>query len=303
MIDLNEWKEKVKKFIQDNKPEAIFLSVILIFLIIFIIPSLRYIFKYNVIDVMYKSSPRYLFEAGAKYFEKKYINYAIGSYKRALEIEEEDGINKLELQKIKNNPYQIESLYNLAVLYYQYKKQYKIAFNFFNAYLEIFDMIGRECPKKEEIVKVMNYILSLDDSSKNPKAQELKTKGNECFFKHQYKEALKYYQAALQLDPTYIEVYNNIASTYLSMGDIKEAIKYWEMTVLVKQDEYDIYANLGLSYEKHLKNTEKALEYYKKFLEYAPKNDKRIPEVRKRIAFLKQKLDLEKYKKQETEEE
>lgn len=273
----------------------------LIILSVFAFKPIRYLVKYNVWDVMHIKS-EYFFNAGVRYEEKKYINYSIGSFKRSLNIQ--DG--KFNINP--NDLYQLESLYNLGVLYYQYLKNYTQAFFYFNEYMDIFDRLKTVNPNvrnvhEKDIMTVINYILALDDSSKNPAARDLKNKGNEAYFKKDFQNALKLYKDALMADPTYIEVYNNLATTYFQLGDFKNAVDFWKLTLLFMtdmstptkiQEALDLYINIALASEEHLKNYKDAMYYYEKYIEKAPVTDPGTEEAKRRIERLNRLISQKK---------
>lgn len=266
---------------------VVLITLILIFALIYLFfpDSAKHIIayiKYYTYDTLHTQTS-YFFNAGVKYEEMGLYNLAIGSFKRALHYKGETfSINPAD-------PYQRESLYNLGVIYYMRKQDYSRTIHYFNKYLEISrDAITEE--RKRDIYKVINYILSLDDKTKNVEAKKYKSLGNEFYFRNEYKKAIEYYMKAIALDPGYVEVYNNLASTYLQLEDFKNAIKYWKITLMFDPNELDLYINVALALEEKLKEYEEAIYYYEQFLERAGKQDRRVPLVMKKIETLKAKF-------------
>lgn len=265
-----------------------------IILLLLLIPPSRNLLKYNLWDPAHITS-EYFFKTGVRYEEKKYINYAIGSFKRALKLHD----NKFNIEP--GDLYQVESLFNLGVLYYQNLKNYPQAIYYFSEYMDIFNKLKAVNPNvknvhEEEILKVVNFMLAIDDSSKNPQARILKNKGNDAYFKKDFTNALNYYKDSLKLDPSYVEVYNNIATTYFELGDFRNAVDFWKMTLLFMtdlsnpetfQETLSLYINIALACEEHLKKYDDAVYYYEKYIEKVPPDDPGLNEAKARIERIK----------------
>ncbi len=292
---LNKYKKNIQALYEKWGLKFIVISVIIaLFFIYFIIYGIspttgKKIFaylKYNTFDTFHTQTS-YFFNAGVKYEELGLHNLAIGSFKRALHF-------KGNVFKINpNDPYQLESLYNLGVIYYMHKKNYPQAMHYFNKYLEIFPK-GIENPHAEDIYKVVNYILELDDKTKNAEAKKFKVQGNKFYFRKDYTKAIEYYMKALALDPGYVEVYNNLGTVYLQMNDFEKAVKYWKIALMLDPDELYLYINTALALDEKLKKYDEAIYYYEQFIKKAPKNDPRISLVQQRITILKEKISREK---------
>lgn len=291
---LNEYSKKLETIFKQNRKKillglSLFIAILIFFLLLLtifapqkikiIIAGLRYYFY----DPLHTTS-QYFFNTGVYYEDKLNAHkFAEGSFKRALKFKKGSfNINPLD-------PYQLESLYNLAVIYYMDFKDYPRALNLFTKYLEIFP---REIPNphEEDIYKVVNYILSRDDKSQNLQARQMKEKGNEFFFKKDYDKAIEYYLKAVMIDPSYVEAYNNLASAYLQKNDFENAVKYWKITLMFEPNDLDLYINVALASETKLAQFKEAIYYYELFIEKAPPNDPRIPEAKFRIEELKKIL-------------
>lgn len=251
----------------------------IIIILIIILPGTRNWFKYNILD-QFQTQPKYFFEQGVKYQEKGYIPYSIGTFKRALHIKN----NEFNFEI--GNLYQLESLFNLAVLTYQNEKNYSQALYYFNQYMELCEKFGVQNTHAQDIYNVVNYILSLSDSSKNAEAKKFKSMGNEAYFKKDFDLALKHYKHALALDPAYAEVYNNLATTYYAMNNFKDAVNYWQVSLLFSPKDSYLYINVALAYETKLNNPAKALEYYKRYLENSNPNDESYNDVKAKVIEL-----------------
>jgi tetratricopeptide (TPR) repeat protein len=241
-------------------------------------------FTYNLYDILHTET-EYFFKKGVYYEEIGLHNLAIGSFKRALKYKKgEFSINPQDL-------YQLESLYNLGVIYYMQKKDYPRALSYFNHYLEIFPETEEiKNPHKEDIYKVINYILSMDDKTTNIEAKRLKEQGNEYFFNKNYDKAIECYINALKLDPGYVEVYNNLASCYFYKNDLSNAVKFWKIVLLFEPNNLDLYINIALACETSLNKPNEAIYYYEQFIEKAPPSDQRVPLAKEKVKQLNTQL-------------
>ncbi len=123
----------IKKYINNIKSNTYFQYVnkykmiipVLIAILILLIPYSRNFVKYHIWDSTHMK-PEYFFKTGVKYEEANYIDFAVGSFKRALKME--GGQFNFDPR----NLYQLESLFNLGVIYYQHLKDYPRALHYFN---------------------------------------------------------------------------------------------------------------------------------------------------------------------------
>ncbi len=289
-MDINKYVDNTKKFVNENK-HIIIPGLVLLIILLFIFPSPRTFLKFYTWDIIHSGSD-YFFNAGVKYEESKYISYASGSFKRALNI------RKRQLHINPNDLYQLESLYNLGVIYYQFKKEFPQALHYFYTYMDIYNRKNVPNPHEKDIFNVINFILGQDDASKNPQAMHLKGEGNKALFKKDYATALKHYNNALKIDPSYVEVYNNIGAIYYYLNDFENAVKNWKIVLLFTPDDISMYKNIALAYQGPLKNYEEAIYYYEKFIEKsvpsAPNAKKEIAEARQRIEIMKKMISEKK---------
>ncbi len=270
----------LEKLFSNRRKYIILIIIGILFFSFIIYPDLYTIYlRFYLYDSLHTSS-LYFFERGVYYTEKGYYKLAEKSFKNAIHYED----NKFVVNP--RNRAQVESIFNLGVLNYRYFKDYNKAVFYFNRYMDIYPTN----PHKKDIYEVINFILSQDDSSKNAKAKALKTEGNNAFFNKDYKKAISLYEKALAIDPSYVEVYNNLGTVYLELKDYKKAIEYWKTYLLFNPADADIYINVALAYDEALKKYREAINYYNLFLQKANKKDKRIPLVKDRIKLLQQKL-------------
>ncbi len=287
-MDINKHINNTKEFVNENK-HIIIPGLVLLIILLLIFPLSRNFLKYHTWDIIHQSS-EYFFYAGVKYEENKNISYASGSFRRALKV------SKGQLHININDLYQLESLFNLGVIYYQHKKEYPQALHYFYKHMDIYDRIKMNNtnvvnPHEKDIINVINFILALDDTSKKPRAKQLKSEGNKALFKKDYATALKHYNDALKLDPSYVEAYNNIGAIYYYLKDFENAVENWKIVLLFKPDDISMYMNIALAYQGPLKNYKESIYYFEKFIEKVPPDkpnaEKEKEEVRRRIEIMK----------------
>jgi len=247
----------------------------------------RYFIKYHLLDPLQGTSKHY-FEAGIKYAEEGYTKYAIGSFSRAINYRN----SKFSINR--NDPYQIESVYNLAALFLKEKREVE-AFNLLKTYINLVppETIEKN-QNKRNIYELLNYFLEKDDKSRKPEARKYKKLGNEFFFKRKYKEAIKFYTKALEIDPMYEEVYYNRASAYMMINDFENAVNDWEAVYMFRGGNVEtaILINLALAYDTKLNKPEKALRYYQEVLKRFKPGTPQYNETKRRIEYIKARLGL-----------
>ena len=82
----------------------------------------------------------------------------------------------------------------------------------------------------------------------------------------------------------------NLAIIYENEEKYKEAAQEYEKTLEFAPDDADIHYNLGIVYDEHLQDDEKAILHYRRYLELIPNADD-ADEVRKWIDQAKEDLD------------
>ena len=84
-------------------------------------------------------------------------------------------------------------------------------------------------------------------------------------------KAIQAYQKVIQMDPSYIEAYNNLGIIYQEMGDFENALKSYQKSVEINPRYEKAYNNLGILF--FLKDRyEEALEAFQKALATNPDN-------------------------------
>ncbi len=288
-IEVLQQKIKAFKPIDYAIMGTILLAVILIF------PPTRNLivdsFNYHIKD-SFHADTKYFFERGVNYAEKGKSMLAVKTFKRTIRNPQP------------NDPYFAESLYNIGVIYYTLgqsvlQKNRKKAIGLFQTAAEYWETFRQYYAnvkvasfeeKIKNIADAQTYIDSLDENPKAIKARELKNQGQKAFYMNDLPLALEFYKKAIEVDPTYDTVYNNIGAVYFYMKQYTNTVKYWERAVLLDPKENkELFLSLGGVYEQFIGDLEKALFYYTEHLKYNPK-DPQKNEIKKQIKNIKEQL-------------
>jgi len=132
-------------------------------------------------------------------------------------------------------------------------------------------------------------------------------KGDSCFEKHDYNNAISFYKNALSIKPERlltnsndVEILSKLAQTYTQSAEYDEALnylfKYIEKNNVKKNDSLLAYAynNIGVIYQ-YIGSLDQSLKYLKKTIEIAGNDSSRIGGAYNNIAGIYQKKgDLKK---------
>ena len=103
--------------------------------------------------------------------------------------------------------------------------------------------------------------------------------GNCYNYLQQYDQSVAYYQKALELDPNYKEVSNNLAITYVQagrfygekQGNLLKALEYLQRAYQLQPNDYETVRLLGVAYGISGK-VQEAIEYFTKGTQLQPNN-------------------------------
>lgn len=123
------------------------------------------------------------------------------------------------------------------------------------------------------------------------KAKKEKEAGNMAYKKKDFETALNHYNAALELDPTDITFYNNIAAVYFERKEYEKCIETCEKGIEIgRENRADFkligkaFARIGNSYRK-MEDYHKAKTYYEKAM-----SEHRTPEVKTSLSEVESKI-------------
>ena len=93
--------------------------------------------------------------------------------------------------------------------------------------------------------------------------------GVTCYNRSEIVNAIQAYQKVIELDPNYIEAYNNLGIIYQEIGKPEEALKTYQKAVQINPRYEKAYNNMGIIFQLKGED-EKAMEAFKKVLSINP---------------------------------
>jgi tetratricopeptide (TPR) repeat protein len=119
-----------------------------------------------------------------------------------------------------------------------------------------------------------DLVLWSDTVKKSPlKARPHYNLGNSFNFRGKMEEAIKEYQAAIQINPEYADAYLNLGVAYASLGVEDRAERALKKAIQLEPYDAEAYYNLGLLYANR-KLHHLAIEQYKKAISLTPDSAK-----------------------------
>eukprot|EP00088_Acartia_fossae_P053946 TRINITY_DN6163_c0_g1_i5.p1 TRINITY_DN6163_c0_g1~~TRINITY_DN6163_c0_g1_i5.p1 ORF type:complete len:327 (+),score=110.15 TRINITY_DN6163_c0_g1_i5:48-1028(+) len=106
----------------------------------------------------------------------------------------------------------------------------------------------------------------------NPElAEQEKQKGNECFKKGEFADAVKYYSEAIKRNPADAKIYSNRAACYTKLTAFDLALKDCDKSIELDPSFVKAYLRKG-NVLKAMGQTQKAMDVYEKAMEIDPNN-------------------------------
>lgn len=93
-----------------------------------------------------------------------------------------------------------------------------------------------------------------------------------------FERAVQSYRAAIAIDPTFPEYYENLALSYIELGMYADSEAAFQKAIGYGRLDDTLYENMGLLYDS-MKNYDKALRLYKKSLELNPNRPTAINKI------------------------
>jgi len=175
---------------------------------------------------------------------------------------EEEVINQLaELRE--NNEYDMHHD-NFAAIRYHLVRGLKYVDN--KRAIELLQVAQKD--PHDEVRAFANEIL---DEKIKPE-ELLFSKGQEFSEKRNYKRAIEYYIAALNIKPDYFDILFELGNTYIETDELENSIKYYTMALDVEPDHPYALNNRGRIYMELGKYAE-AIQDFEKWLEFKPDDD------------------------------
>lgn len=136
-----------------------------------------------------------------------------------------------------------------------------------------------------------------EEDRKKLAAQKEKELGNAAYKKKDFDAALEHYSKALEIDPTDITFYNNVAAVYFEQKEFEKCIKECEKAIEIgRENRADFkliaksFARIGNAYRK-LENWKLAKTYYEKAM-----SEHRTPEIKTLLSEVEKQIKEEERK-------
>lgn len=109
--------------------------------------------------------------------------------------------------------------------------------------------------------------LLLDTTNKTVNAEILIDIGNCYYMLNGQKEALEYWNKAIELDPKNAKAYTNLGNLHYKNNQIEMAISYWLVALITKPEDSKTSLNLAVAFDKKDMRFE-SIKYFEKYIKY-----------------------------------
>lgn len=124
---------------------------------------------------------------------------------------------------------------------------------------------GLKQGKRKEAISDYSKAIEL-----NPEFVEAyNNRGNSYSDLEQYDKALADYNKAIELRPNFASAYNNRGNVYRNLGELDKAVNDYNIAIDLDPDEANSYSNRGLAYYE-LRDFDRAIDDYSKAIELDP---------------------------------
>lgn len=113
---------------------------------------------------------------------------------------------------------------------------------------------------------------------KRKTAEDKRLKGNDCMKSKDFKDAIRYYNASLELDPHEALTFSNRAQAHLKLTDYSKCIEDSNIALELKPDYVKAFYRRGMAY-KLTKKFEEAIRDFQAILEQEPSSKRANQEL------------------------
>lgn len=127
--------------------------------------------------------------------------------------------------------------------------------------------------------------LLLDASTTNADSEIYVDIGNCYYMLDGQKEALEYWNKAINLNPKNSKPYTNIGNLYYRNGEIEMAISFWLVSLISRPEDENTNLNLAIAFDKKNMRFE-SIKYFERYIKYAEnKSSAEYVKVKNKIQY------------------
>jgi protein O-mannosyl-transferase len=150
---------------------------------------------------------------------------------------------------------------------------YNLALKINPTYFSVLNNLGSALSSKGDIDGSIRYYKKAIESEPNNRSiyRIYNNLGIAAYHQKRFKDAVSYFEKALNVNPNYYSTYNNLGVVLEQMNNLDDAIFYYRQGLQINPHDSGLYNNIGLAYGKK-GNIDKAIEYFRKALQLNPNN-------------------------------
>lgn len=131
--------------------------------------------------------------------------------------------------------------------------------------------------------EALNSLLSV--ANRNPDVGIFVDIGSCYYMMNKQREAVEYWQKAINIDGKNPRAYANLGNLYYKNGEIEKAISLWLVALIARPEDATTNLNLAIAFEKKSMRFE-AIKYFEKYIKYCEnKNSEEYIKIRARLQY------------------